>query len=268
MAKALLDSLDGLSADLQKEYIQVTEGPNKGKYLLTVESVGGLALEDVAGLKKTVQTLRGEKEALTQTVKKFEGIDPEAAINALNKVKEWGDMTPEQKAQELLKSKEAQLAAKFKQQEDALKGERDEALKQLDQNIRVAAISQLVAAKKPMQGGLEFLLPHAMSATRMKRLENGTFAVEVIGEDGQPRISPSGSSTDLMTLPQLVEELATKFPFAFEANGSSGSGATGGGSGSGKPTGGGGGVKTVSRSDQDGMNRNLEAIAKGTVKVV
>lgn len=268
MAKALLDSLEGLSADLQKEYTQITEGANKGKYLLAVESVAGLALEDVTGLKRTVQTLRNEKEAMAQAVKKFEGIDPEAATAALAKVKEWGDMTPEQKAQELLKSKEAQLATKFKAQEDALKNERDGAIKQLDQNIRVAAISQLVAAKKPMAGGLDFLMPHAMSSTRMKRLENGTFSVEVIGEDGQPRISPAGSGTDLMTLPQLIDELATKFPFAFEANGSSGSGATGGGGGSGKPAGGGGGTKTISRSDQDGMNRNLEAIAKGTVKVV
>lgn len=263
--KAVLASLDGLSADVQKEYKQVTEGPLTGKFVLDVTPEAGLALEDVTGLKKTVQTLRGEREALTQYVKKFEGIDPEKAQEALTKVKEWGDMTPEQKAQELLKSKEAQLASKFKQQEDALRGERDGAIKQLDQNIRVAALTGEIAKKK---GNADLLLPHVLGQTRMKRLDNGTYAVEVVGEDGQPRISPSGSGTDMMTIPQLIDEMAGKFPSAFEASGASGSGAAGGGSGSAAPKGTGGAVKTVSRSDQDGMNRNLEAIAKGAVKVV
>lgn len=267
--KAVLMSLEGLPADIQKEYRQLAEGPLAGKFVLDVTPESGLALEDVAGLKKTVQTLRGEKDVLSQQMKKFEGIDPTAAQDALDKVKEWGDMTPEQKAQELLKSKEQQLASKFRQQEDVLKAERDTALGQLDSTIRVAAISQGIASKKPMPGGVEFLLPHALSRTRMRKMDDGKFTVEVVDpETKTARISPSGSGTDLMTLPQLIDELSTQFPFAFEGSGASGSGAAGGGTGSGAPKSGGGPTKTVSRGDQDGMNRNLEAIAKGTIKVV
>jgi len=260
--KAVLDSVDGLSADVQKEY----KKRDDGKYVLDVEAVAGLALEDVAGLKKTVQTLRGEKEQLTSTIKKFEGLDPEKAKEALQKVTEWGDMTPEQKASELLKTKEAQLAAKFAKQEEAIKAERDAATKQLDHTIRLAALSTEIAKKK---GNPELLMPHALAATRMKRLDNGQYAVEVVDGDGNARISPSGSGTDLMTIPQLVEEMSAKFPSAFEASGSSGSGASGG---AGAPKGntpvGSGAVKTISRRDKDALGRNLAGIADGTIKVV
>lgn len=263
--KAMVPSLEGIAADLHKEYKQITEGPHAGKFILDVIPEAGFAVEDVTGLKKTVQTLRNEKDSLAALIKKFEGLDAEAARTALEKVKEWGDMTPEQKAQELLKNKEAQLAAKFKQQEDTLKNERDGAIKQLDQNIRIAALTGAIAGKK---GNADLLLPHVLSQTRMKRLDTGQFAVEVVDGEGNPRISPSGSGTDMMTIPQLIDEMAGKFPSAFEGSGVSGSGAAGGGSGSGTPKSNGGPVKTVSRSDQQGMNQNLEDIAKGKVKVV
>lgn len=266
--KALIDNVEGLSAEMQAEYEQIsdTKDPNNGKFRLKVEPVGGLVLENVTGLKNTVQTLRGEKEALTSKLKAFDGLDPEASRTAIQKVTEWGDMTPEQKAQQLLKSKEDQLASKYKAQEELILKDRDAALGQLDQNIRVAAITSAIAGKKPVDGAIDMLMPHALRMTKTKKTDNGKYVAVVVDDDGNERINPSGGGTDLMTITQLADELETKFPFAFAGSGSSGSGATGGGTPS-KPSAG-GSVRTISRTDQEGMNRNLEGIAKGTVKVV
>lgn len=270
MLDPILESLDGLHAEIAKEYKQATEGPFAGKFVLDVKAGGPLALEDVSGLKRTIQTLRGEKLAIENKAKAFDGLDPTKAREAVETVERWGSMDPEAKAAELLKSKETQLQAKFKLQEDALVKERDGAVKQLDQHIRVSALTSKFASKKPVDGGIDFLMPHALAQTRTRKGDNGTFVTEVIDADGNVRISPSGSGTEQMTLDQLVSEFVTKFPFAFEGSGATGSGATGGGAGgtSKPPVGAGGSVKTISRTDQDSINRNLDGIAKGTIKVV
>lgn len=258
--KALLDSIDGLPADVAKEY----KARDDGKFVLDVEAVGGLTLEDVTGLKNTVVTLRKERDGLASRTKMFDGLDPDKAKDALERVKQWGDMSPEDKAAELLKAKEAQLAAKFKTEAEKIAGERDAAAKQLDHHIRVSALTSEIAKKK---GNAELLLPHVLSQTKMRRTDAGQYIVEVVDGEGNARISPVGSSTDPMTIPQLIDEMTSKFPSAFDASGASGSGATGGGSGAGAPKGGTKTPRTVSRSDQEGMNRSLEDIAKGTVVV-
>lgn len=251
---AILDSLDGLSDPIKAEYKQREDG----KYVLDVTPVGTVALEDIGGLKSTIQTLRTETGNLKTTLKKFEGIDPEAAASALSKLKEWGDMDPDKKAADLLKVKETQLTTKFKDLETKLSTERDAAIKQLDHHLRVAALTQEIAKKK---GNAELLLPHVLAQTKLRSTDKGHI-VEVIDAEGNSRISPVGNSTDPMTIQQLIEEMGTKFPSAFEASGATGGGSTGGGK---PPVKSAAGVRTMTRAEFAASGATLEDVSKGTV---
>ena len=255
MLPAILDSLDGLADPIKAEYKQRDDG----KFVLDVGPVGGFALEDITGLKSTVQTLRTETINLKANLKKFEGLDPEAAKGALDKIKEWGDIDPDKKAADLLRVKEEQLSKKFKESEQKIVGERDSAIKQLDHHLRVAALTQEIAKKK---GNAELLLPHVLTQTRLRNSDKGHI-VEVVDAEGNSRISPVGNSTDPMTIPQLIDEMATKFPSAFES-----SGATGGGAAGGKPASKGTGpVRTIKAGEVRSTGTRLEDIASGAVQV-
>lgn len=256
---AVRDSLDGLPKEVAAEYKQVGD-----KFHLDVTPVGGFALEDLTGLKNTLVTVKAERDAAKATAAAYTGIDPAAAKDAIEKVAAWGSMTPEKKAEELLKAKEAQLTEKFTKSESTLKAERDAAQAQLDETIRKSAIRKAIADRG---GSIELLEVHALGQTKTRVAEGNKYVVDVIDASGNPRISPVGSSTAPMTIDELADELVTKFPAAFPASGTTGSGATGGSKGT-PPAGAKGPVKTVSKSDPDMLSKtSLADIASGKVKV-
>ena len=105
--KLKLDTLDGLSEELAKEYVS-----RDGAYYLDWEEAGGLSVEDVSGLKKTVESVRGELRTATTALNKFKGIDPDEAKTAISKVAEMTGWDPDTIVAEKMDAREKALIKK------------------------------------------------------------------------------------------------------------------------------------------------------------
>ncbi|HEY6400417.1 MAG TPA: hypothetical protein VI479_03345, partial [Blastocatellia bacterium] len=221
---------------------------------------------ETAGLKSALQKEREAKTALEKSLKGFEGIDPEEAkrlkaeaekIEA-DKLKSKGDWDAREKQ---LKE---QLAADLQKRETHFQTElksRDDRIVKLQTSMEKSLIeAQSTTAIAAAKGSPELLLPHVMRQVKIVE-ENGDFVVRVLDAQGQPRIA--NVKGDPFTIANLIDEMKGNqiYGRAFDASGA-------GGSGAGKSDSDKSGVKTVRWNDQDALNSNIEAIAKGEVTVV
>jgi len=215
--KAELDKLDGLSVDVAKEYKKGEDG----KFRPDIEAVNGWEFVDTRGLKSSLVKERENARKANELLSEFEGIDPTKAREALKKVGEMANWTPEQKVKEQIESIKTQLLDAHGKEKAKLETE----LKQLSDDLAEAKINSVALQELTVQGGEEKMMPlllqHAKANTRLRKVD-GKNIVEVIGTDGNPRVGSDGSN---MSIPQLVTEMKTLFPNAFK-----GSNATGGGS--------------------------------------
>jgi hypothetical protein len=254
---AIVDSLDGLSEDIAKEY----KDNGKGKFILDVTPVGTVALEDVGGLKSSLMKERKEREIAVNALKKFEGIeDPEAAKEALTKLDEVKNWKPDEKVEQMMKARTADLVTKHKKELDAKDTEFNSVEKQLQKHLIDDAITKAVIAEK---GKVNILSPHLRAHVKMKNV-NGIRVPSVVDEAGNERVNNSGN---LMTIQELVSEYKAneEFAVAFEATGTTGSG--GGGPNQRKTTAT-NSTSKVSKDDANAIENNLEGIASGKVNVV
>lgn len=277
MLDLVVDSKDGLAEDIAAEYEPGTDAL-EGKFILQTKAAGGLAVEDVAGLKKSLEASRGEVNVAQKKLKTFDGIsDPKAAKDAMKKVAEMAGWDPDKEVSEKIAAREAEL---IKVHTEALTKETsrgDGLASQLEKTLVIAAATEAI---QKAGGRIQLLLPHVRNQVRMKQSEGGDFIAEVFDPvNKSPRVGDTQGNP--MTIPALVAEMKASddFAAAFDGTGSTGGGAGGGGAGnaeSGKKGGSGGDaptkktgkVPTVSRSDQTAMNDNWEKIAKGEVEVV
>jgi len=264
MLKAILTSeeFEKLAEPLKEHYKQ--DGDN---YRLDVGASGGLALENIQGLKNTINTLRKTERELTAKLEKFSGIeDPEAAIAALEKVAEIGDWKPDKKVEELIAAKEAAIKKGHQKEIDALKLSIVAAEKQLSDALIRANAAKVLTEK----GGKAILLmPHILGSAKMRKTGD-KYIVEIVDEAGTPRIDDAGNP---MTIAGLVDEMKGNEEFAagFDGSGSSGTGGGGAGddgkSGKGSQQQQGGKKKVIAASDKDTVNASLQDIADGKVTV-
>jgi len=254
---AILDSLDGLADPIKAEYVE-----KDGKFHLNVTAVGGVALEDVTGLKTALGKERNAAQQAATKLKQFEGLDPAVARDAIAKVAEFAAMDIPKQIEERVKAREQDLIAKHTQAVNAVQDTLKKTTSQLQDNLVTSVASKAIADAK---GSVGLLLPHVTKHTRMRLTDAGTYIAEVVDSVGNPRVGDAQGNP--MTIPQLVEEMRgnTEYSRAFESAGATGSGASGGGRTGGTQTG--KAVKTVDKTDQRGINQNLEAIAKGEVTV-
>ena len=216
--KALLDNLDGISEEIKKEYKQRDDG----KHVLDVTSVDGLELAEVAKLQSALSKERENNRKAAEQLKAFEDLDPAKAREALKKVEEMATWTPEQKVKEQVEAVKASIIEAHGKEKTKL----DEKLKKLTASLEDAMIvsvaSQALAEQK---GSVRLLMPHIRQQTRLRDAD-GKFIVEVMGSDGNPRLT--GSDGHAMSINELVAEMKTQndFASAFEGTGATGSGAT------------------------------------------
>jgi len=259
--KAMLDSLDGMSEEMAKEY-KPGEGDNAGKFVLDVEGAGGLVLENVTKLKSALSQERANAQTSAKKLELFAGIeDPAGALDAIKKVKEYANFDPDQKIAEGIKAQKDELISRHKVEKSALLANNKRITGQLENVLVQGAVLKALVEEK---GNVELMLPHVQKFVRMRDTDGG-YVAEVIDEQGNPKIGDTEANP--LTIPQLVQEFKAnpQFAAAFEGTGASGSGATGGGKGGNvKP---GGHPRTIDASDQQALNNNIEAIAKGDVLV-
>ena len=272
--KAMLENLDGLSEELKKEYKE-----KDGKFILDVDSVDGLVLENVTGLKTTLETLRTNErklqqdlknsvEATKQYQKKFEGIDPEAAKTALSKMDEIANWNGDKKIQEAIEANERKAQAKITElikqhteKVELLENDLTDSQSQLQDAI---VTSRIIEAISKEGGNVDLLIPHVRAHVNMVKNNNGRWQPEVISDTGDPRIGDSQGNP--MTIQQYVVEMKGKknFAAAFPGANATGTGKTGSEEGSHQQT---GSPTVIKASDKAAMSKNLADIAKGKVQV-
>ena len=215
---------------LQQEYAE-----RDGAYYLnvapvTIKDAEGkerkLALEDVTGLKDALAAERTRADTLDRTVKTFEGIeDPKAAREALAKVKEWGEVPPDEQYKKQLEATKEQLESRYRGEIEALtrwvsEHKADTERLQLESSRLVLdnAASAALTKVGVLPEAHDMMVERIRSMARCRKADfNGQakYVVEVLDEHGNVRITNSSNSTDPMGLEELGKEMkAGKYAFA------------------------------------------------------
>ena len=225
LAKINQEEYEKLSEAIQTEYKQQDDGT----YMLDVTSVEGFALENVTGLKTSLsKTLTREKEAVKK-LKEFEGIDPEKAKAALQKMDELANGKLDDKSK-------AKIEAAINQ----FKEEATKEIEQAKEETKKWKNSAISAAKNTAIN--DALLKHKANENLRYYLEkvikselqdDGTIKLTVHDNDENIKYSNKSGSMELMTVEEHVSELKNIDSFApfFEGSGATGSGAKTDGSG-------------------------------------
>lgn len=248
MLKAILDSLDGVDEGAKGYYVEQAEGAHKGKFLLQVEAVGGMALEDVNGLKSALGKERSRADAAEKTLNAFDGLDAAKAREALAKVEELGSIDPKKDADRIVEERVRAAVEKITGEHQQQMAAKDKIIEaqggELDTSARMAAKTAafdklgVIPERRP---AVDAYLDRYMRT----ELRDGKRVVSVIDDAGNPRIANDGSTMDVS---RFVQELSndTNWAWAFK-----GTDKTGGGTQPGST--GGGASKTISRSEFDGI---------------
>ncbi len=233
------EEFSSLDPVIQGEYTPI-DGQD-GAYMLAVESVqlpgtgkrsGPLyALEDIGGLKRALERQTGRADEYERLNKDFADLDPQTARNALSKVEEMQNWTPEQKVQEQIDSIKEQLESKHASEKDEWAGER----KQLTDDVSTLLIDSeftTILATDEYKGSPKLLLPHIHERVKVVRGENGKPELRVVDAEGRAMISRKPGNNEAMGRRELLKELMQDPEIApgFSGSGASGSGARGDGS--------------------------------------
>lgn len=273
--KAILNSVEGLDDAVKEHYTE-----KDGKFYLDVTKVDGLALENVDGLKSTVEKLRASEKNLQgelRTVEdnlrshqdKFKGINPETAREALDKIDEIKNWDGETKVREAVQVAEQKLQAKLDEvvkqhgtEKETLQEELTSAQSQLQDAV---VTSKIIEAISKEGGNVDVLMPHVKSQVNMTKDSNGRWKPEVVNANGNPRIGGTDGSD--MTIQQLVQEMKGQDTFAacFTGANSKGSGKQSSSETNANKKS--SNAKVVAASDQSAMSENIEDIAAGTTEV-
>ena len=232
--KAILESTEGVDDALMEHYVEGEDG----KFRLDVESVGGWALEDVAGLKKSLATERKGNREGSSLRKKYERdgemLDPGAAWDALEQLNELQDNPPAdgddkiQKLTEQFTEKEKRAAEKFQRELEELRTANTALDQQLDNTLVETA---LLSAIGKHEGNAKWIMPEAKKYVRPVVGPDGKKVLRVFEGDGvTERITSKSGSQDPMNAEEFIGTVLKTDPDfldAFKGSGASGSGATG-----------------------------------------
>lgn len=225
--KALLDSIDGLSDEIKAQYKQVAEGDSAGKYVLDVETAGGLVLENVEGLKSALGATKAELDTAKSAIDGYKGLPNAKAVrDQLAELARLKQLDPEKEADKLATLRmESQIAEFNKKHETALAAHEDRAKQLTSQVERLLIDSESMAAITAEKGDPELLLPFIRPRLRMVE-QDGTFSVQVLDAHGNQEYAVRDNKPVEATIKDLVARFKAneKFGQFFAASGTSGGG--------------------------------------------
>lgn len=216
MLKAIVTDLNSVNEahrDLYKEN-------GEGSFVLNVEPVEGYALENVNGLKNA---LTGERTLVNEYKGKlsaYDGIDPAAAREALNKLEKFKDLDPEVHADKIAEERvnliKEQLQAEFEKNSGAITQENEQLKNAL---LGQAFEAEAVKAIAENEGNATLLMPILKNMVKADFVD-GKVQVQVIGDDGKPRVKDYVNNVPF-GVSDLVAELRANEAYggAFKANG-------------------------------------------------
>jgi hypothetical protein len=223
---AVVEDIESVDESVRGFYVE-----DNGVFRLDVEPVNGFALENVDGLKSALTKERGAVKDLTKKVTKyekdFEGIDLEEYQTVKTKYEEWSKIDPvakadelaEEKAKEKISKKQKEWQKQFETEVNGRESRIQELTKQLH-GVMINGAAVKALADNGAGDSIDLLLPHVLKSTRLAE-DNGKVIVEVVDEDGNPRVRSDGRN---MTIDDLIPEMKTKWPNAFVAKVKSGGG--------------------------------------------
>lgn len=201
--KAVLDSLDGHD-DIKSFYRERDDG----KFVLDVDSVDGYALEDVKGLKGTLEKERQGRVKSERDLKAareaYGEITPDKAKEHARRVEEMKNWSPDEKAKELIAERERAVTSKFEKQLGEEKDVRERLTKQLGREL---VDSRAAAAIATHRGNPGMLLPFLREQSTVAEDENGNLQVRILDSDGTPRVTMKTGETGYMGYEEFVEGL-------------------------------------------------------------
>jgi hypothetical protein len=196
----------------------------------------GFALENVQGLKSTVQKARAEADEYRAVVRQFQeaNLAPESAkqaaealaMMAAGKLKNATEIEDWKRQAEAKAANEAKsLTDKLSKRTDALRAE-----------LVRGKLAPLIAAKGGSDSMEELLLIAEQRYIRVKEDNEGNLVAYVVGSDGKtPAITKKSNSMESMGFEELVDLMretpGTKGCFRVQAAGGSGSTSQSGGTG-------------------------------------
>lgn len=231
---ASIDSLDTVPEALRGEYVAgdgSANRPDADKFYLDVESVGDLALENTKGLRNTVQTLRRELKDAKEAGKVFEGLDPDAAREAMARIEsleaEGGNAEAQVKAR--LDSLRKQLTDNFARDRQGFESE----IQGLESELERALVDSVILSSVPEGCSPDVVLPIAKQFVRVVKDEDGKRAARCFDEHGNELVSTKAENNgNPMGVPELFASLRSNPRYAqgFNGSGPTGSGESGTGS--------------------------------------
>lgn len=263
--KVVVKSLDEVPEALQSFYTQVGE-----EFVLDADDkdfkdkINEFRNNNIDLKKKLniAQETENELASLREQMKSFEGVDPEKAKEAMEKM---------QKIKEKQLIDAGQIEELVHQRTERMRSDYDGQVKAIQQSLEEKSTSEVALKGRLTEVVIDNSLQRAVSAVATVRkgamqdvLARGK-SVWALDDDGKP--TPYGADGNVMygkdgkapiSMEEWSQTLAQSAPYLFEGN--AGGGADGGG-------GGGGSDSNVDIRDQDALNSNLEGIAAGTVNV-
>lgn len=232
MAKAIVDSLDGIPEALRSEYRPGTKEEGlDGKFVLKVEPVGGWGLEPVTALKNSLSNAKTERDAAKKILKELgDDFSVDSYRQAMSELESLKKGSTSESAKAEIESIKKQLSAKHQSElaeRDRLLGERDTEINEL------LIDAEATRAINELEGKTKLLLPVVRQNAMVIRVERK-------GPDGKTRLVPKAiirqqdgagarlsskpGSQDEMGIREFVETLKASDDYApaFAGSGASG----------------------------------------------
>lgn len=256
--KVIADSVDEIPAPFRDK---ATVDEQTGSATLDLSSMDGVTVANVAALRGVADKERNRASELEKALKAFEGLDPEEARAAMERISSIGDDDPAKDLDAKLKQQAEVLAAKHRKAIE----EREAQIKALSGELNQAAMSSVLSSLTSIDGiDVEGDAIKAEMRSRIKVVdEGGKRVAKVIDDSGE--IVKNDYGLD-MSPTEYVKEVLYRNPqkaWCFKGSGNTGSGATGNESGGRTVH----GARVISADDQDAIANNLEKIASGEIIV-
>jgi uncharacterized protein YkwD len=248
MLKPILDTLEGLPDVIKAEYKQDA---------VTLKYVLDTPVDEhpaVTGLKNALTATRAERDEAKDKLKNFEGLDPEkyrTMLTTEQRVVE-GQLIAAGKVEELVELRTKALRESMAGETNREREQRISLEAQLNRLVIDNSVQSAAAKHGVADGALDDVLNRARSTFKTK----DGVAVAYDGEN----VVYGKTGTAPLTIDEWMEGLAVKAKHLFKP--SEGVKAPGGTT---RPVAGPG---TVVRGDQSAFLANLDAIAKGKMKVI
>lgn len=221
--KSGYEKIEDVPEGIREHYKQAADG----KFRPVIEGADGWAFEDVTGLRKALAAERAAKEKYERGLKDFEGVDAAAAREALEKLGQMKDWSPEEKVRQQIEAREKALGEKHGKELGKVKTAHERAMRALESALIDGQAALAVQKHKGLPGAAQALLPHVRARAKLEERQDGTFAVRVFDEHGNPAPTLRSGKTGDMDMDELVESFKGHDVFGrfFEGSGAAGGGA-------------------------------------------